>query len=309
MSPEKDFLVTPKDGENQRLDVFLSQKIPGLARAQVQKFIDRGEVAVNSQPKKPSYKLRPGDRVVATFSGPEPRRSLSGQDIPLDVIYADEHIIVINKPSGLVVHPGAGVADGTLANALLFRFPELRGVGPDDRPGIVHRLDKETSGVMVVARSREAYGSLLKLFKRREVHKTYLGLVWGRVTKTEGEFTWSIGRHVKHGQRFSTRGRNPRQALTAYTVKKLFKDSSLLELRPVTGRTHQIRVHLAAAGHPIVGDRRYGHRRPKKESSRLFLHAWKLAFPHPVTGRMMEFEAPLPDELQKLIPNRLQNTD
>jgi 23S rRNA pseudouridine1911/1915/1917 synthase len=302
MSPEKGFIVAADDGENQRLDVYLSRKVPELARSQVQRLVDKQAVTVNGDWRKSSFKLRAGDKVSILYESPEAHGGLAPQDIPLDVLYADAHIIVIKKPSGLVVHPGAGVSEGTLVNALVFRFPELAGIGPEDRPGIVHRLDKETSGVMVVARSREAYETLLRMFKAREVHKTYLGLVWGRLSKNEGEFRWAIGRHVKHGQRFSTRGRSPRQALTAYTVRKVFKDLSLLELRPVTGRTHQIRVHLAAAGHPIAGDYRYGHRRPKKKFPRLFLHAWKIAFAHPVTGQPMEFEAPLPEELQDLIP-------
>lgn len=304
MSPEKEFLATRNDGENQRLDVFLSKKVPELARAQVQRFIDKNTVTVNGEGRKPSYKLRAGDRIAISFQAPERAQGIIGQDMPVDILFSDEHIIVINKPSGLVVHPGAGQAAGTLVNALLFRFPELAGIGPENRPGIVHRLDKDTSGVMVAARSREAYESLLKLFKKRDVHKTYLGLVWGRLSKNEGEFTWAIGRHIKHGQRFSTRGRKPRQAQTAYTVKQVFKDFSLLELRPVTGRTHQIRVHLAAAGHPIVGDNRYGHRRSKKEFPRMFLHAWKLSFPHPVTCKPMEFVVPLPEELNKMLPTK-----
>lgn len=166
MSPEKEFLVTPDDGENQRLDVFLSKKILELTRAQVQRFVDKGAVAVNGEGKKSSYKLRAGDRIAMAFVVPGRAGGVTGQNVPLDILFADEHIIVLNKPSGLVVHPGAGVADRTLANALVFRFPELRGIGPEDRPGIVHRLDKETSGVMVAARSREAYESLLKLFKK-----------------------------------------------------------------------------------------------------------------------------------------------
>ncbi len=302
MQPEKEFIVSPEDGQDQRLDVFLSKKVPELARSQFQRLVDKKTVTVNGEWKKSSYKLRVGDRVAVTFDLPLAASGLVGEDIPLRILYTDEHLIVLNKPSGLVVHPGAGISHGTLVNALLFRFPKLRGVGAEDRPGIVHRLDKETSGVMVVARSPEAYTGLVRLFKKREVHKTYIGLVWGRMTRAEGEFNWSIGRHVKHGQRFSTRGRNPRQALTAYTVKRVFKDFSLLELRPVTGRTHQIRVHLAAAGHPIVGDGRYGHRQAKKDFPRLFLHAWKLAFNHPVTARPMEFIAPLPNELEQMIP-------
>ncbi|MCJ7611300.1 MAG: RluA family pseudouridine synthase [Candidatus Aminicenantes bacterium] len=302
MSPERQFPVSPEHGENRRLDVYLSEQIPELARSQVQRHIDLKRVTVNGEWKKASYKLRPGDSIAIAFDLPEPSPGPAGQDMPLDILFADGHIIVVNKPSGVVVHPGAGVSSGTLVNGLLFRFPELAGIGPDDRPGIVHRLDKETSGVMVVARSREAYEALLRLFKKREVHKTYIGLAWGRVSKKEGTFDWAIGRHIKHGQRFSTRTHKPRQALTAYTLKRIFNDFSLLELRPVTGRTHQIRVHLAAAGHPLVGDRRYGHRRPKKEFPRLFLHAWKLSFPHPVSGEVVEFTVPLPDDLQKMIP-------
>jgi len=308
MPAVKDLSVSPDDGENQRLDVFLSSKIGHLGRAQVQRFIDLGQVLVNGQTKKPSYKLRRGDVVTSTFELPEPSPGLRPEDLPLEVIYADQDIIVLNKPPGQVVHPGAGVSTGTLVQGLLFRFPEIAGVGPEDRPGIVHRLDKETSGVMVAARNEGAYAALLNLFKKREVHKTYLGLVWGVMGRGEGQFQWAIGRHPKHGQRFSTRTRKPREAFTAYSVKQVFKEYSLLELRPVTGRTHQIRVHLSAAGHPLVGDNRYGRRRPKREFPRMFLHAWKLAFPHPVTGKPMEFVVPLPDELQKMIPTISQDS-
>jgi len=302
MPPENQFQVSPDDGENRRLDVYLSERIPELARSQVQRHIDLKRVTVNGEWKKSSYKLRAGDRVAIAFDLPEKVKGIIPQDIPLNVLFADRHIIVLNKPSGLVVHPGAGVADGTLVNGLVYRFPELAGIGPEDRPGIVHRLDKDTSGVMVAARSAEAYDALLRMFKRREVHKTYIGLAWGRLGRTEGVFDWAIGRHVKHGQRISTRTNKPHPALTAYTVKKVFGDFSLLELRPVTGRTHQIRVHLAAAGHPLVGDRRYGQRRPKKEFPRLALHAWKIQFAHPVTGATLEFEAPLPEDLKALLP-------
>jgi 23S rRNA pseudouridine1911/1915/1917 synthase len=308
MSETREFLVAPEDGEDQRLDVFLSAKTGVVTRSQVQRFIDLGRVMVNGEPRKSSFKLRAGDRITFTFDLPGAPQAVGPQDIPLDVVYEDADIIVVNKPSGLVVHPGAGISSGTLVHGLLFRYPELAGLGPDDRPGIVHRLDKETSGLMVAARSRAAYEALLRLFKKREVHKTYLGLAWGKLTRSEGEFTWAIGRHMKHGQRFSIKTHKPREALTAYTVKQAFKDLTLLELRPVTGRTHQIRVHLAAAGHPLVGDNRYGHRRPKKEFPRLFLHAWKLAFPHPVSGEPMEFTAPLPEDLKKMIPAKGEET-
>jgi len=302
MPPERHYLVLAEDGLGRRLDVYLAERTPELARSQVQRQVDLKRVTVNGEWKKPSYKLRAGDRVSVDFDLPQPSRGVAPEAIPLDVLFEDPHLIVVNKPSGMVVHPGAGVSSGTLVNGLLFRFPELAGVGPEDRPGIVHRLDRETSGVMVAARSREAYEALLRMFKKREIHKTYLGLACGRMGKKEGVFDWAIGRHVTHGQRISTRTRKPRPALTAYTVTKVFKDFSLLELKPVTGRTHQIRVHLAAAGHPLAGDRRYGHRRPRKEFPRLFLHAWKISFPHPVSGEVVEFEAPLPEDLKALVP-------
>jgi len=307
MSETREFLVAPEDGEDQRLDVFLSAKTGVVTRSQVQRFIALGRVQVNGEGKKSSYKLRAGDRIVFAFDLPEASQRAGPQDIPLEIVYEDADIVIVNKPSGLVVHPGAGVSSGTLVHGLLFKYPEMAGLGPEDRPGIVHRLDKETSGLMVVARTRAAYEALLRLFKKREVHKTYLGLAWGKLTKNEGQFTWAIGRHMKHGQRFSIKTRKPREALTAYTVREAFKDFTLLELRPVTGRTHQIRVHLAAAGHPLVGDNRYGHRRPKKEVARLFLHAWKLSFPHPLTGQAMEFTAPLPEDLAKMIPTKGDN--
>ncbi len=255
---------------------------------------------MNGGLKKPSYRLRKGDWVEADVEMP-PVEEIKPENIPLRILYADEHIIVIDKAAGMVIHPGTGTSHGTLAHALLFHFPEVGTIGPQDRPGVVHRLDKDTSGVMVAARSQSAYSDLKSQFKKREVKKIYLGLAWGKMPASEGVMDWPIGRHVKHGQRMSVKTKTPRVAETRYKVLREFKDSTLLEVHPVTGRTHQIRVHLAAAGHPLMGDGRYGSRRSKHGSPRLFLHAYRLGFRHPGTGAWNEFCAPLPDDLGLLL--------
>ena len=285
---------------NERLDVFLSEKIRDLSRSQLQQLVDKEKVKVNDETKKSSYKLKVGDRVEIEFELPGPQE-IQAEDISLDLLYQDKDLLIINKPSGMVVHPGAGIRSGTLVNALLFHFPEINKIGPKERPGIVHRLDKEASGVMVVARSEKAYKELERQFKEREVEKVYRGLVWGKMKDREGKIDWSIGRHPKHGQRISVKTKKPRSAETHYSVLKEFEDGTLLEIRPITGRTHQIRVHFAAAGHPLVGDRRYGTRKSKIKISRLFLHAYRLELTHPETGRRMEFCSPLPEELKKIL--------
>jgi 23S rRNA pseudouridine1911/1915/1917 synthase len=299
--PRKEFFVTPEWGADERLDVFLAGNFPEFTRSQFQRFIDRGCVEVNGAFKKSSIKLRTGDRVAVDIEIPE-SAGIIAEDIPLKILTADNDVIVIDKPSGLVVHPGAGARRGTLVNALLHHFPEIKGLGGEERPGIVHRLDKETSGVMVIARSRRAYEELQRQFKAREVKKVYLALVWGRLPGSEGRFDWPIGRHVKHGQRMSIKTRKPRAAVTDYRILKESRLYSLLEVSPITGRTHQIRVHLSAAGHPLVGDRRYGpSRSPKRMFPRLFLHAHRLSFCHPGTARPVAFVSPLPDDLAMIL--------
>ena len=278
----------------------MSANMPQLTRSQAQKLIAEKMVRVNKTWSKAAHKLRLGDVVEIELPTGE-KSPLLPENIPLDVLYNDEHVIVINKPAGLVVHPGAGVPQGTLVNALLYHFPGMERIGHPERPGIVHRLDKETSGVMVVARSIKAYSELKRQFKAREVEKIYLGLVWGEIQTAEGKIDWAIGRHPRHRQRISIRTKKPREALTYYSVKKVLKNFTLLEIRPVTGRTHQIRVHFAAAGHPIVGDGRYGGRDKSKKYNRLFLHAWHLVFAHPITKTLVEFYAPLPQEFQDII--------
>jgi 23S rRNA pseudouridine1911/1915/1917 synthase len=282
------------------MDVFLSRQIRAYTRSQFQRFIDKEQVRVNGALKKPSYKLREGDRIEADVEIPQPEE-IQPENLPLRILYTDKHIVVIDKASGMIVHPGAGASHGTLAHALLFHFPEMRSIGPEERPGLVHRLDKETSGVMVIARSQQAYFDLKAQFKKREVKKVYLGLAWGKMREPEGIMDWPIGRHIKHGQRMSIKTRTPRVAETRYRVLREFKDSSLLEIHPLTGRTHQIRVHLSASGHPLIGDARYGSPKSRRVSRRLFLHAHRLGFHHPDTAAWVEFCAPLPDDLVSLM--------
>ncbi len=296
--PKRDWDITATDGAGLRLDVFLTARVEGLTRSQAGKNIEAGLARVGGAPRKASYKLRPGERVEFEGEDAAAEPIMAAEDIPLTVYHADDDVIVVDKPSGLVVHPGAGVRRGTLVNALLARFPELRGVGEADRPGIVHRLDKETSGVLVVARNERALRSLQAQFKNREVRKTYLALVWGKMPAREGKMDRPIGRHVAYGQRMSVRTRRPRPAETHYTVLEEFPETSYLEVRPLTGRTHQIRVHMAAAGHPVVGDAAYGRRKGERRAGRMFLHAHRLSFLHPSSGERVEFVSPLPPDLE-----------
>ncbi len=300
--PSKEFRIDNESDSGKRLDVYISQFISELSRSQIQKLIQQGKVLINSKPvEKSSYKIRYGDhiRVTYRFSGP---MEITPENITLDIVYQDKNIVVINKPSGLVVHPGAGSQRSTLVNALLYHFPEIKNIGPPNRPGIVHRLDKETSGLIVVAQDKEALSSLKDQFKKRRIGKRYLTLVWGLYSKKNGTISWPIGRHVKNGARMSVRTQKPKKAETRFSVLRSFKEHSLLDVTPLTGRTHQIRVHMAASGHPIVGDKRYGKRKTKSHiESRLFLHAYYLSFIHPETRERVEFTIPLPMDLQHIL--------
>ena len=295
--PEKYFLVTPEEGQGQRVDVFLAPRLPDLSRSQIKGLIRAGNILIDGKPRKPSYKLKAEERISLVYSLEESLK-LVPEEIPLSIIYRDEDILVLDKPAGLVVHIGAGHKSHTLVHALLFHFPKIADVGPRERPGIVHRLDKETSGVMVVALQPSSFSQLQHQFKARDVEKIYLGLAKGRILHPEGRIDWPIGRHPKRGDRISIKSDKPRDALTLYRVRKLHAEATFLEIKPVTGRMHQIRVHLAAAGHPLVGDSRYGGRKTNPPCPRLFLHATSLSFNHPRSQERMTFESPLPPDLQ-----------
>ncbi|HUM79152.1 MAG TPA: RluA family pseudouridine synthase [Candidatus Saccharicenans sp.] len=292
------FQVAP--GEIKRLDLFLREKIPQLSRSRIQKAIKDGQVKVNGLIARPGQKLKPQEVVEISVEEKAAASDLEAQPIELEVIYEDEQILVINKPFGLVVHPGAGLTGGTLANGLIFYYPEIKEVGSPLRPGIVHRLDKDTSGLIVVARTQAAYNSLRQQFEDRTVEKIYLGLARGRFKEKEGIIDLPVGRHPALRQKMSVKSKKPRLALTRYEVLREFRHSTFLALKPLTGRTHQLRVHLAAIGHPLVGDSRYGQTQGnrRQQERRLFLHAFRLSFRHPLSGEKVEFESPLPPALE-----------
>lgn len=285
-----------------RLDQFLVQS-SGLSRAGVQRLIDHGLIRIGDRPRKASYRVRGGDRIIVTV--PPPARSeIEPEPIPLDLLYEDQDLLIVNKPPGLVVHPAAGHHGGTLVNALLYYCPELTGIGGEGRPGIVHRLDKETSGCLVVAKTEKAHQILSRQFQTRDVKKTYLALVHGSVRAGQRTIAVPIGRHETERKRMGVRTHKGRETETRFRVVRAGSDCSLVEVVPTTGRTHQIRVHMAAIGHPVIGDKLYGGRRERKSRwkvPRHLLHAWKLAFAHPRTGTWVESVAPLPPDFHQFL--------
>jgi 23S rRNA pseudouridine1911/1915/1917 synthase len=296
----------PAAAAGRRLDRFVGELREVGSRARGRQLIERGLVLVDGQERKPAFTVAAEMTVSVEIPPEEPLAALP-QAIPIAVLYVDEDLAIVNKPAGMVVHPAAGARDGTLVNALLYRLGGLEGGGPE-RPGIVHRLDRDTSGVMVVARTRASHEHLARQFRSREVAKTYWGLARGRVAADEGVVTWAVGRHPTERKRMSVASRRGREATTAYRVLERLPGSTVLELRPTTGRTHQIRVHLAAMGHPLAGDRVYGRRRadPSRRQPadavlagcpRHALHARTLEFRHPRDDRRCRFEAPLPPDL------------
>ena len=293
--------VATEEHRGQRLDRFLQSESPGHSRAFLQKLIEQGCVLVNGKPGKPSYKVRAGDRIAVEIPPPRPLEARP-EDIPLDVLYEDDDLIVINKPAGLVVHPAAGNHEHTLVNALLHHCRgQLAGIGGVERPGIVHRLDKGTSGCLVVAKTDLAHQSLVAQFKARAVKKIYRAVCWGKFERASGRVETMIGRNTRDRKKMSARAPRGRPAVTDYRVLRSFPDFALVELTLHTGRTHQIRVHMAHIGHPIVGDATYGRARKTDISvARPLLHAYKLGFTHPQSEQFMEFEAPAPEEMTKI---------
>lgn len=312
MSPEPDagsrasWTVT-EDEAGERLDRHVARRT-GEPRNQVQAWIEAGRVRVGGEPRRPAHALRPGERIECEPPPPAVEERVRPEPGELSVLHEDPWLVVLDKPAGLVVHPGAGVAEGTLAHRLLHRYPEMAGVGGPGRPGIVHRLDRDTTGVMVAARTAEAQRALARAFATRRVDKRYLALVWGE-PPAEGVVDRPIGRHPERRREMAVR-RGGRPAETRYRTLAAAGPVALLEVDLRTGRTHQIRVHLKSLGHPLVGDPVYGEkrfkavtgaaRRPLETFPRPALHSWRLAFPHPADGARSAHEAPVPEDLAEL---------
>ena len=283
----------------ERLDKITPAHVPDLSRATAQRLIKAGEVTVNGRPSKPSYRVQVGDEVVVRVPIEMPAPVVA-ENIPLDVIYEDDALLVVNKPAGMVVHPAYGHASGTLVNAVLAHCPQIADVGGPDRAGVVHRLDKDTSGLILIAKDGVTRAALQRQFKRRQVAKTYLALVEGQMQPREGVVEAPVGRDKRQRKKMAV-VRSGREARTMYRAIEYFANYTLLEVRPHTGRTHQVRVHLSWLGYPIVGDAVYGRHRQRLLRGRHFLHAARIRFSHPATSEEVEFEAPLPPELADVL--------
>ncbi len=307
-----EFLTTPDDA-GKRLDVFLSEKVEDRSRSSLKKLIDEGAALVDGAQAKSSQKLKDGERVTVELSE-SPDERFEPENIPLEIVYEDEYLAVIDKPAGMVVHPGAGISSGTLANAVAYHFDletPSPGSGREKRVGIVHRLDKETSGLIVIAKNELTQDKLSEQFASRKVSKAYIALAHGFVRRLNGKIDDPIARDRKNRVKMAV-DKNGRNALTLYTVRQRFERFTLLDVDIKTGRTHQIRVHLAHIKHPIVGDTVYNEGRDNmipdavvkkriRETGRFFLHSAKLSFTHPVSKETLSFESPLPEELVSLL--------
>jgi 23S rRNA pseudouridine1911/1915/1917 synthase len=326
-------IEAPAEAKGQRLDLFLAAQLEGVSRSRVQLLIDQGDVLVDGKREKASLKLRGGERIDITGEPHPAPLKATAEEIPLDVIYEDADLAVINKPAGMMVHAGSGQNEearnrGTLVNALLYRFKALSATGGDLRPGIVHRLDKETSGLIVVAKNDRTHAALAELFSSRQIKKTYIALVQGAIERARGTINSNVGRDPQRRTRMTTKPLGDARAAVSHyeVVRRLanrFGKFTLVRVRIETGRTHQIRVHMASIGHPVVGDSLYGgsghltdqvasqaatskaaRRKAEPERLRLgrnFLHAAQLEFPHPRTGKLLQLEAPLPVELEEFL--------
>jgi len=294
----------------ERLDRFLAKHIPELSRTRIQSLIERGHVLVNGAAAKRSHTVESGEDITVEISPSEPAAA-KAESIPLEILYEDEEVAVVNKPAGMIVHPGAGVKSGTVVNALLQKFGErgeLSSVGGELRPGIVHRLDRETSGALLIARTDAAHRALAEQFSSRQIEKTYVALVHGNFHENSGRIELPIARDLHRRTRMTTRRREGRAARTDWRVRLRLGGYTLVEADLHTGRTHQIRVHFSAIGHPVTGDTAYGAPRIVPSGGkamaplgRNFLHAWRLKFAHPASGRLMEVRAPLPAELANYV--------
>lgn len=311
MEEKKTTWKVTSDKVGERLDIALSHIFPEISRSQCKRLIREGMVSVNGRLPNPSYILRDNDIVEIIIPPPEPLE-IEPEDIYIDIIYEDDSLLVINKLSGLVVHPAPGHSKHTLVNALLHHCPNLEGIGGKQRPGIVHRLDKDTSGLLMVAKTQQAHNALSLQLKEKKVNRIYIALVYGMFKEKEGMIETRIGRHPKERKRMSANPHTGKEAITYWRVKELFQQFTLLELKLKTGRTHQIRVHMSYAKHPLVGDRIYGRGRiPPNSSSELknaiglltgqALHAQTLGFFHPLTHEYLEFSSPLPKNIEHIL--------
>ncbi len=286
----------------ERIDTFLAKKT-GITRSQIQRLITTGNVLVNNKEVSQNYRLKSKDLISINIPDKK-NEGLIPEPIPIEILYKEEHLVVVNKPAGMVVYPAAGHAHGTLMNALSYHCKKLITVGVPLRPGVVHRLDKDTSGVMVIALNDEAYYNLIEQFKHRTINRKYIALVYGNLKKDEGEIALRIGRSESDRKKMSTRMRKGKEAVTRWKVLKRFGNATLVEARLGTGRTHQIRVHFASIGHPVLGDRTYGKKvkiEVKAKKNILFprqmLHAELLGFTHPATGEYLEFLSLIPEDM------------
>lgn len=293
-------IIVKLEGERKRLDSYLADEKRDISRTMLKKLIDDGNILVNGKKQKSSYKVQNNDEIQ--ISKPEAKEiNLKAQDIPVEIIYEDKDIIVVNKPKGMVVHPAVGNTEGTLVNAIMNICKDsLSGIGGEIRPGIVHRLDKDTSGLLIIAKNDEAHVKMSNEIKNREVKKIYIALVRGIVKENEATIDMPIGRSTKDRKKMAVT-KNGKQAITHFKVLKRYSKYTLLEIKIETGRTHQIRVHMAEIGYPVVGDAVYSNGKNEFGIEGQMLHAYKLEFMHPITNKHMELTAPLPQYFEEIL--------
>lgn len=310
VNPGDSFCFEISEAENgERFDIFMTARLHGISRSQISSLIKDGLILIDNTAKKPGYRLRWGEKVAGFIPLPT-SYSCEPQDIFIETLYEDQDIIVINKPPGLVVHPAPGHESGTLVNALIAKCPDLQGIGGELRPGIVHRLDKDTSGLLIAAKNQVAHNALIEMFMARSVEKKYFAVAVGVIDEESGVIDRAIGRHSIDRKKMSVSSKRGKESLTFWKVVERFKCATLVEVEIKTGRTHQIRVHLDSIGHPVAGDQVYGDKKNlmlKRQIGgdafpvRQMLHSWNLVLRHPVSGNIMNFQAGIPDDMNIFI--------